>query len=196
MSTGVAVKPSKKHKQHKTQEERLEEERLERYNKLVHMATRAIHKEVKMVKSFECQKIVRKLKQWRWTEQRLAHAKGFSLKIVERVCLQRLGIPNLNPRPQEETAEETTMNKEDEELVERMLQHKRMVSTMETWNGKVTEYRRWYFRRQERASDVPDFATENSKKKKMSSRGMFVCLGGATIEEEEGYGYYGPGGDE
>jgi hypothetical protein len=58
MSTGVAVKPSKKHKQHKTQEERLEDERLERYNKLVHMATRAIHKEVKMVKSFECQKIV------------------------------------------------------------------------------------------------------------------------------------------
>jgi hypothetical protein len=89
-----------------------------------------------------------------------------------------------------------TMNKEDEELVERMLQHKRMVSTMETWNGKVTEYRRWYLRRQERASDVPDFATENSKKKKISSRGMFVCLGGATIEEEEGYGYYGPGGDE
>jgi hypothetical protein len=53
--------------------------------------------------------------------------------------LQHLGIPNLNPRPQEETAEETTMNKEDEELVERMLQHERMVSTMETLNGKVTD---------------------------------------------------------
>jgi hypothetical protein len=77
-----------------------------------------------------------------------------------------------------------------------MLQNKRMVSAMETWNGKVTEYRRWYLRRQERASDVPDFARENSKKKKKSSGGMFVCLGGATMEEEEGYEYYGPGGDE
>jgi shikimate kinase len=56
MSTGVAAKPSKKRKQQNTQEERLEEERLEHYNKLAHMATRAIHKEAEVVKSFECQK--------------------------------------------------------------------------------------------------------------------------------------------
>jgi hypothetical protein len=194
MSTSASKKPSKKRKRGVSQEDQLKEEQLERYNKLVHMATKAIHKEAKVVKSFECQKIVRKLKQSSSSEERLAHVKGLSLELIERVCLQRLGIPNLNPLPQQETVEETPMTKEDEEFVERMLRHKRIVSAMETWNEKVTEYRRWYLRRQEQVSDLPDFASrENSKMKKNKSSGaMFVCLGGTTLEEEEGYEYYGP----
>ena len=183
-------------------EQQLEEERRERYEKLMYMATKGLHKEAKIVKSFECQKIVRKLKQQPSStldEQRLAHIKAFSLDAVTRVCLMRLGMFNLNPL-QESVVDEAVLSKEDEELVERMLRHKRMVTAMETWNDKVTEYRRWLLRRQERVSDLPDFIKESSNSKQASTKrgadggGQFVCLGGTSMEEDGELGYYGPGG--
>jgi hypothetical protein len=212
-STSTSKKPSSKKRKRRvlSKEDQLKEEQLERYNSLVYMATKAIHKEAKVVKSFECQRIVRKLKQQQQQQQQsscsssdervLAHVKGLSLERIERVFLQRLGIPNLNPHPPQEeekvTVEETTtpiMTKEDEALVERILRHKRIVSAMETWNGRVTEYRRWFLRRQEQVSNLPDFAENCQTKKNKRSGAMFVCLGGATLEDEEGYEHYGPGG--
>lgn len=196
---------AKKRKRRTSPEEQLEEERLERYNKLVHMATKALHKEAKTVKSFECQKIVRRLKQSHSTqdEEKLAHVKAFPLERVEQVCLQRLGIFNLNPKPpqEEEQSEIVEPSQDDEKLVERMLRHKRMISAMDTWNDKVTEFRRWHLKRQERISNVPDFSTDkkNMPKKKQkkddTASDMFVCLGGASMDEEA-MAHYGPAGQE
>ena len=80
-----------------------------------------------------------------------------------------------------------------------MLCHKRMLSAMETWNEKVTEYRRWLLKRQVRISNVPSFSTDktppNKKQKKSfeSASGMFVCLGGAQMPDDH---YYGPAGED
>jgi len=207
-------------------EEQLQQERLERYNKLIYMSTKAIHKEAKVVKSFECQKIARRLKEKgsnkELLEQKLQHTKGFSLEEVVKVCQKRMGLPNLNPEPTKSDDKETEKaeeSKQDKELCERMLKHKRLVATMDTWNEKVTEYRRWLMRREDSVNRVPDFmATEpipSKKKKKKQGKnatanksnvpnetgGMFVTLSGAQGDEnnEENpavggrYSQYGPG---
>jgi len=92
-TTSISKQNSKKgmkRKRRVSPEEQFETERLERYNKLVHMATKALHKEAKVVKSFECQKIVRRLKQSQSTqdEEKLTHVKAFSLHCRHHSLVQ------------------------------------------------------------------------------------------------------------
>lgn len=194
-------------------EEQLNQEREERYNKLVFMAKRNLHKEAKVVKSFECQKAVRRLKQDgsnKKLEQRLHHVKGYSIDKLVEVCLQRLGVPNLDPNKEEKektgVSTQGEMGEDDRQLLERMLKHKRLVTAMEIWNEKVTEYSRWNLRRQERVAEVPEIISKSKKKRDAKNKkikhktgprqssDLFVRLSGPT--EQEG-GHAGPErGDE
>lgn len=203
--------PKKKNKKRKRPdpEEQLQQERQERYEKLVYQAKKAIHKEAKVVKSFECQKVVRKIKESstknETLETRLASWKQFSIDIVVDACIRRLGIPNLNPKA-DVAAPPPDDDKQD--FIEKMLKQKRLVTVMETWDEKVAEYRRWYLRRQDVVTGVPDFVQQyvlpkKSKKNKQNQKddaddptgGIFVSLGGPQDEEEEQLGeefHYGP----
>jgi hypothetical protein len=153
--------------------------------------------------------------------------------------IRRLGLPNLNPKAvhsdeeDEKDVDDTTvaaaaaavvvaasLSKEESDLMERMLRHKRLVTAVEAWNEKVTEYRRWFLRRKDSVSNIPNFVSNNglpivgiskSQKKKLKklqqqkkdekddpTGGLFVSLGGDQAEEddmedEEVHYPYGPG---
>ena len=201
-------KNSSKKRKRTSLQEQLEQESLERYNKLVHQARKALHKQGKTVKQFESLKVARRLKQShsRRDEETLARIKAFSIHHVEETCLQRLGIFNLNPQPDKSSINKTPLSQEDEALLEKMLSHKKMVQAMDAWNDKVTEYRQWLLQRRERISAPPDFANKkkNTKNNKIKSKNdtptsdLFVCLGGGTTtttnsgEELDASLYYGP----
>ena len=194
-------------------------EQQDRHDKLMHACTKSLHKEAKVVKAFECQKIVRKMKETKGKEKldsKLVQVKACCLDHVVKLAQQRLGLFNLNPKgePIEPPVE---IPASERELVERMLQHKRISSAIDHWNEKVTEYRRWCLRRQEHVHGEPDFGYEVKKvasrkgtKKKLStpksadSSGLFVTLDGAVEAEEDDAddddnrngNWYGPGGNE
>ncbi len=63
MSNTTTPHDSKKRKRGASREEQLEQESVERYDKLVHQARKALHKQAKTVKQFESQKMARRLKQ-------------------------------------------------------------------------------------------------------------------------------------
>ena len=206
-------------------EEQLAAEKQDRYDKLMYACSKALHKEAKIVKAFECQKIVRKLKETEdnkeTLERKLVRAKDCCLDQVVQLTQQRLGLFNMNPNIVDEPLHRPVEIAEpDKDLVERMLRHKRLSTAMDHWNEKVTEYRRWCLRRQEQVHGEPDFGydvkaasrlgtkkTEQKKKqpKSAESSGLFVTLGGAASEEEEEDNnegdqndkyWYGPGGSD
>jgi hypothetical protein len=242
----------KRKRQHKiSPEDQLQQEQQERYDKLVYQAKKALHKECKVVKSFECQKVVRRIKDAneskvdndankKLLEEKLTLYKNCSLDAVVELGIRRLGLPNLNPKAvhsddedydkKKEVNETTTttaaaasLSKEESDLMERMLRHKRLVTAVEAWNEKVTEYRRWFLRRKDAVSNIPNFVSNNglpivgiskSQKKKLKklqqqkkdekddpTGGLFVSLGGDQAEEddmgeeeeEEVHYPYGPG---
>ena len=206
MSNTSTFNSSKKRKRTSPQEQ-LEQESLERYNKLVYQARKALHKQGKTVKQFESLKIARRLKQSHSVrdEETLARIKAFSIHHVEETCLQRLGIFNLNPQPSHAQNDKIPLSQEDEALLEKIMSHKKMMQAMDAWNDKVTEYRQWLLQRRERISAPPDFANKknkkNSKNNKIKSKNdtptsdLFVCLGGGTTnsgEEQDASLYYGP----
>jgi BUD22 len=194
----------------KDPEEQLEDERNDRYQKLVYQSTKALHKEVKIVKSFEVQKLVRRIKETTEASssllsERLTSLKQISIDSVVQIILHRLGIFNLNPQNEERNLNNTFGSKEQkEDIVEKMLQHKRLCNAMEEWNEKVTVYRRWYLRRKDAVSGIPSFVTSNQpipsdKKRSTSSSSIFVSLGGTTAytegdeeEMENKFDAYGP----
>ena len=190
-------------------EDQLEAERRDRFDKLLYQAKKALHKEAKVVKSFEVQKVVRLIKEGgnhnqstpKLLEEKLAMVKQFPVDTVVEICIKRLGIRNLSPYPDEIKFESNT---EGDGIVEKMLQHKRLGAVMEIWNEKVTEYRRWYLKRKDAVEGVPDFVQEMQpthlkKKKQESVPSMFVSLGGVHqdgMDDNDGdpdeYGAYGP----
>lgn len=120
-------KPNKKHGKRKrekeTPEEHYHKECIERYNKLQHASSKLLHKEGKIVKSFECQKIVRAIKAANETlnemersdeveatgidkakkkvatlEQKLKRTKQLELDMLVSVGVKRLGVLSLDPR--------------------------------------------------------------------------------------------------
>lgn len=196
MSNTTTPHDSKKRKRGASREEQLEQESVERYDKLVHQARKALHKQAKTVKQFESQKMARRLKQTHSSqnEEKLARIKAFSLQNVEETCLQRLGIYNLNPQP-DQSRTKITLSNEEQALLEKFVSHKKMVQAMDVWNDKVTEYRQWLLRRRERISAPPDFTNNNKQNKKNKSKNdasdLFVCLG-ATEEDTDPSLYYGP----
>ncbi|KAI2491186.1 hypothetical protein MHU86_23381 [Fragilaria crotonensis] len=193
-TNGSSSKNNKSKRRRTSPEEQLEIERKERYDKLVYQAKKALHKEAKVVKSFEVQKIVRRIKENQnpdpALDEKLIALKQFPVDSVVQICVKRLGIPNLNPSQEEKEHAESTA--EGDALVEKMLQHKRLGAVMEAWNEKVTDYRRWYLRRKDAVSGVPGFVEDMQPKKMKKGKqndnlpSMFVSLGG--LHEDDGDG--------
>lgn len=253
------------------------------YNRLLHGATKDLKKQAKVVRTFECQKIVRKMKDRKPTtkeggvvvndsqnassaEETYQRLKNFDLNRIVEESLRRLGLLHLNPALAEEAVkdeaaendekddsvklsedpdnnkgdknddkdnddddddgdgkdsenddtdmdkekvEQTDVSKADERILEKMLKHKKMQSTLEIWNKQVTEYRRWSLQQQDR--DAPNFGYESQhigKKKKSKpndrhssgtdvnddpEKSLFLRLDGGEDEEPEEDYQYGPG---
>ncbi|KAL7425648.1 hypothetical protein ACHAXH_000081 [Discostella pseudostelligera] len=101
-------------------EEQHQLELADRYNKLVHACSKLLHKDAKIVKSFECQKIVRSIKSAKESvgegagqddktstrlatlEKKLERTKKLDLEALVQVGLKRLGVLCLDPRGDEE----------------------------------------------------------------------------------------------
>ena len=196
------TRPTQGNKKRKRQgtspDEQLELERKERYDKLLYQAKKALHKEAKVVKSFEVQKVVRRIKEGKdcdahrtkLMDEKLAELKHLSLDTVVNICIKRLGIPNLNPIIEED---KTEISASCDAIIEKFLQHNRLSAAMEVWNEKVADYRRWYLRRQDVVSRVPAFVQEMrpvtlpkhlAKKKQDEVPSMFVSLGGLQNDDE------------
>jgi len=103
-------------------DEQYQKERTDRYNKLHHACTKHFHREAKVVKSFECQKIVRSIKALKDTlsngdgdgeattatskqkkrletlQQKLDRTKKMELDILVQIGLKRLGVLSLDPK--------------------------------------------------------------------------------------------------
>ena len=177
---------------------KLEKERSERYEKLVYQTRKVLHKEAKIVKSFECQKIIRKLKDADKGKDdkataRLAFVKGFPIDHIVNTCFQRLGIESIKPETKNEQQPPTTkatakaeeeqllLSAREKEFVEKCLKHKRISSAIDTCNDKIANYQKWNIRRQE-GRPVRE---KSSDKKQRSDSALFVQLGEASDEEEE-----------
>ena len=124
-------KSAKRKRQKESPEERYHNERLDSYNKLHHTSSKLLHKEGKVIKSFECQKIVRAIKASNETlaqaaesngddddngkevekaktkvallEEKLERTKKLDLNVLVSVGLKRLGVLSLDPNPDLQT---------------------------------------------------------------------------------------------
>jgi len=178
--------------------EQLAQERKERYDKLLHQARKSLNQQAKVAKSFECAKLVRKLKSngnEDVLQNRLIQLKQISLQNVVQIAIQRLGILNLDPDFSTSIETKSQNNPEEEILMEKLLSHKRIVGCIEEWNDKVTQYRRWYLQRQDSVHgnkfDSTARPKTQKKGKKSNVRELFVNLG--EINNSEKYDQYGPG---
>ncbi len=214
-------------------EERYQIESIDRYNKLNHACSKHLHRDAKIVKSFECQKIVRAikaandslsdqtgkgdddnkekketisraLKRIETLQLKLEHTKKMDLDGLVQVGLKRLGVLSLDPRvhaehnlgvgdnsidapmhPDQIQTDESQNRRLDSKaspqfddpfyqtLLESILRHKRLSSSLDQCNDKVTEYRQWAMRQEvmRRGEDNPeDNLHGGNKKKKKNNR--------------------------
>ena len=146
-------------------------ESADKYRKLQHACSKQLHREAKLVKSFECQKIVRSIKSAKDSvggdggvetkaeerlqslEGKLERTKRMNLDALVQIALKRLGVLNLDPNTRGKDEEESVANPTDQDqfflqLTETMLRHKRLSSAMDQLNGKVADFRQWSKRRE------------------------------------------------
>jgi hypothetical protein len=204
----------------KRQQQTLAEEAADYYNRLVYKCRKDLQKQAKLVRNLERQKAARKVKQQPQQqkpsaalEERLARLKKFdALDAVAREALRRLGILQLQPTtsegatPPAPPTEPPLLAKEDADMVEFFLKHKRMQGAFEDWSRQVDEYRRWYVQQEERRRGAATGRDDKESKKKMKgkngqsakskssstsavdySQSIFLKLGGSDDEEEEEY---------
>lgn len=150
-------------------------------------------------------------------EEKLRQMKDFSLDRVIQECYRRLGILQLDPKlefsfvdnvktnetihddrtdtnkmdvsqPTAENLETKTVIPAATWILERLLQHKRMISALEHWNEQITEYRRWCLHQQERTEGIQHGIVKKDKKSvsqqyddtntiAASSNSVFLTLG-------------------
>lgn len=193
------TKRAKKRKRYPTPEEQYSIERIDKYNKLHHACSKHLRREAKVVKSFECQKIVRAIKTARdntthggdgdktknvqkakkrleTLQQKLDRTKQMDLDVLVQVGLKRLGVLSLDPSvPVHKEEDNTTdytktakpMQTEDpfyQTLLETMLRHKRLSTSLDQLNEKVTEYRQWI------NTNRDDITAKKKKKKKQKGK--------------------------
>lgn len=142
------------------------------YDRLLFQCQKELHKVAKQTKQFETKKLIRQLKQTAETkssiETRLAQLKDYDVEPVVQECVQRLGLPVLNPNADEETAPPPVSSSW---MLDRIVNHKRMNDTMEKWQEEVAKYRRWCTVRNDSNKFV---SRENS---------LFVQLGSAATKD-------------
>ncbi|KAL3796527.1 hypothetical protein ACHAW5_004429 [Stephanodiscus triporus] len=238
---GTNPKQSKKGKSGKrarqSPEEQYQIESIDRYNKLNHACSKHLHREAKIVKSFECQKIVRAikaakdslstgegdddnkdkndiiskaLKRIETLQLKLERTKNMDLDVLVQVGLKRLGVLSLDPRvnaehnlvvddkgDKDESTNESQQRKASlqyddpfyQTLLESVLRHKRLSTSLDMLNDKVTEYRQWTMRREvmRRGEDNPgeNLYGGNKKKKKNNRHGS--ASGNDTIVVAGGF---------
>jgi len=177
--------------------DQLVRERKERYNKLLYQAKKSLNQQAKLAKSLECAKLVRKVKSngGEDVQGRLLQLKQITPQKVVEVAIQRLGILNLDPDFTAVTETPDSNDPHQENLIEKLLSHKRVVAAIEEWNSKVTQYRRWYLQRQDivHGNKFGDLSrtTKQKKENKSDARELFVNLGGNYDDDK--YDQYGPG---
>ena len=195
----------------KDKETMMKELRQEKYNSLVYMATKQLNKQAKQVRTFLIQKSIRKnadkekAKSISWKE--------LSLDQVVYQALKQLGILHANPNPEEITVDAPVepSSQEHHNMIQQCLAHKRFQKTLEEWNIKVTEYRRWSLQLDEKRNEMMMMAGSGKGKKgkkgrniqestdyvdyrqqqKQAPTSMFCSLGG---DEDDGAG--GEDGEE
>ncbi|KAL7501847.1 hypothetical protein ACHAWX_000393 [Stephanocyclus meneghinianus] len=119
-------KRKRPHIKRKSPDEQYQIECNERYSKLYHASSKQMHKEAKVVKSFECQKVVRSIKATKNStntqaegsnnqkrrdaandkalkkvhalEKKLEQTKKLNLEVLVQVALKRLGVLSLDPK--------------------------------------------------------------------------------------------------
>jgi hypothetical protein len=167
--------PPQKKRVRKSRDELHQKEAADKHSTLVHMSTKSLRKEAKVVKTFQCQKIVRKIKELKETlsvsdsasgmneksgdekAQRKLHAldeklkatKEFDIDCIVQVALRRLG---LNNESDNEIGNEDKQSASDiftKETIETMLKHKRLSTAMNSVSEKVSEYNAWLSRRED-----------------------------------------------
>lgn len=166
------------------------------YNRLVHSAEKDLKKQAKIVRNFECQKLIRKLKEQKAgkgaqlpsANHKLEELKNLELEKVVQESFRRLGIRHLDPKVAVNTLKDgkdsnveqsnekndtikVSLSENEKGLVERIMKHKKMQSAMEKWNDQVTEYRRWCLQQQERESgfshsNLPGYKEKKRKRSK------------------------------
>ena len=106
-------------------------ESTDRYNKLHHACSKSLHREAKVVKSFECQKVVRAIKtandsfskdeqetknpskvtkRLQSLQHKLERTKKMDLDVLVQVGLRRLGVLSLDPRGLQKDAQHANNN--------------------------------------------------------------------------------------
>lgn len=115
-------------------------------------------------------------------EQKLEQTKKFELSSIVDVGLKRLGVLNLMSDDEKDATDEKNASSKPSssqaddpfyvDLIESMLQHKRLSSAMDQLNDKVTDFRQWSTRRQNMlmGEDDPAYVDQytggNKKRKK------------------------------
>jgi hypothetical protein len=115
------------------QDVEFQQQAMDRYRRLLHACTKDLHKQAKVVKSFQCQKMVRLLKKntsnsdddvelqaaaaaaTSKEEERWIQLKAFDLNVLVQEALRRLGILNLQPQPPVTTQQQQQQGTEQEE---------------------------------------------------------------------------------
>jgi hypothetical protein len=129
------------------------------YNRLMHQCRKDLSKQLKVCKSFECQKLIRKIKLISQEKESSAtekmqttyeSLKAMSIEPILYESLRRLGVLQLNPNKLEiEKIHEVC----DSKWTEKLLEHKRMQQALEQWSDQVTEFRKWCLRRLDREEE-------------------------------------------
>jgi hypothetical protein len=137
------------------------------------------------------------------SNKKIQQYKELDLELVTKQALRQLGVYHSNPRlkvvsnvdrsedsnnSDEETPEEEGLQKEalikiplaissdhpDYNIVTSLLKHKRFLQTLEEWNSKIAEYRKWCLQLEERESYFQSKKYENSstdnKKRKSGNK--------------------------
>jgi hypothetical protein len=179
--------PSKKKRRKQSRSEVELEWKRERYQKLRHQATKDFTKTSKQVKQFLCQKIIRKLKDdskssRQTMEQELATMKAFDVNAVVERAFKQLGMPHLDPDWSPELSstnvvgQQANNEKEQKRIVDKYIQHKKMTSALEEWNEKVTEYRRWCLRLDEKNDPFYEAPSKGKKKRRKGNQAKTESL--------------------
>lgn len=139
----------------------------QKHSSLLYMSRKTLRKEAKVVKSFECQKIVRKIKELKSSgdgdiaeklkkfEEKLKHTKAFDLELVVQACISRCGLTqkDMTDDDDESNHDISTSNVDYDEftaqLMNDILKHKRIVAVMQNIRVKVSEYNTWLAREEE-----------------------------------------------
>ncbi|GKY97047.1 hypothetical protein MPSEU_000663300 [Mayamaea pseudoterrestris] len=179
------------------------------YDRLIHQCRKDLSKQLKVCKSFECQKLIRKIKATEEKQsvekmqQTYETLKQMSIEPVLDKCLRRIGVSQLNPNGYEPPKHESN-DASNDKWVEKLLEHKRMQQSMESWSEQATDFRKWCLKRLER-QDEDERGEHNVKRKKLSkndkteilqqrersdqgnvSSSMFVQLGAVDSDEPDG----------